>query len=85
VLWELFLLLASGLLIGALGRLAAGAGEVLPWSRTLALGVAGALGGGLVTSAVIGAGHGTIAFLVSVAISALLVAVYSAFQRSHRV
>lgn len=82
MLWQLLWLALGGLLIGSLGRLAVFGPDPLSWPRTLAVGLLGAFGGGLVTSAVIGRDHPVIGFVISVLLAALLVSGYCAVRRS---
>ncbi len=74
-----------GLIVGALARLVIPGRNPMSWWMTLLLGVAGALLGGLVTSAILGKGHNIIEFIVSVAIAAVFVALYGSMTRRQAV
>jgi len=79
--WLLIWLAVGGLTVGLLGRLTVSGPDPLPWPRTLLLGLIGALGGGLLTSAVLGRAHDAVSLLVSVVFAALLVAAYAGYRR----
>ena len=79
VLSYLFALIVSGLIIGALGRLAVPGRNPMGIGMTIVLGIAGSLIGGLVTRAL---GLGTsLSFLAAVLAAAGLVYVVSGRQR----
>jgi uncharacterized membrane protein YeaQ/YmgE (transglycosylase-associated protein family) len=82
MVWELLRLAACGLLVGALGRLAVPGPDPMPWPRTLLAGLAGALGGGLVTRVVLGQGRTAVCLLISAGLAGLLVAISSLYHRS---
>lgn len=84
MVWELLGLAVCGLLIGALGRLAAPGPHPAPWPRTLLLGLGTAVGGGLLASLVLGTGHRTITLLVAVGLAAMVVAVHGAFHHARQ-
>jgi len=65
--------LIAGLIIGGLAHLLVPGRQRIGILRTLLFGVAGALVGGFVTAALLGPGHLIITFLVSLAVSALLI------------
>jgi uncharacterized membrane protein YeaQ/YmgE (transglycosylase-associated protein family) len=67
--------LIIGLVIGALGHLLVPGRQRIGILLTLLFGIVGALIGGFVTAAIIGAGHLIITFIVSVVVAALLIAV----------
>jgi uncharacterized membrane protein YeaQ/YmgE (transglycosylase-associated protein family) len=69
--------LIIGLVIGALGHLLVPGRQRIGILLTLLFGIVGALIGGFVTAAIIGAGHLIITFIVSVVVAALLIAVVS--------
>jgi len=66
-----------GLIVGALARLVIPGRQDMGIGITIALGVVGAVVGGLITRAVVGDGHNWISLLVSVAVAALLVYLFS--------
>lgn len=66
-----------GIVVGALGRLLAPGRNPIGILLTIGLGIVGALIGGVVTRALLGAGHDVITFIVSVVVAALLVALVS--------
>jgi uncharacterized membrane protein YeaQ/YmgE (transglycosylase-associated protein family) len=82
VLWQLLWLALGGLLIGSLGRLAVPGPVPMPWPHTLAAGLVGGVGGGLLAAVVIGRDHQVIGFAVAGLIAVLLVSGYSIFRRS---
>jgi uncharacterized membrane protein YeaQ/YmgE (transglycosylase-associated protein family) len=82
MVWQLLWLALGGLLIGSLGRLAVPGPDPASWPRTLAVGVAGAVLGGLPAFAVTGRDHRVIAFAVAELIAALLVSGYALVRRS---
>ena len=82
MLWQLFWLALGGLLVGSLGRLAVPGPDPAPWPRALAVGLLGAVGGGLLTSAVVGRDHRMIGLVVAVVLAALLVGGYAAVRRA---
>jgi uncharacterized membrane protein YeaQ/YmgE (transglycosylase-associated protein family) len=67
--------LIIGLVIGGLGHLLVPGRQRIGILLTLLFGIVGALIGGFVTAAIIGAGHFIITFIVSVVVAALLIAV----------
>lgn len=67
--------LIIGLVIGGLAHLLVPGRQRIGILLTLLFGVVGALIGGFVTAAIIGAGHFIITFIVSVVVAALLIAV----------
>jgi uncharacterized membrane protein YeaQ/YmgE (transglycosylase-associated protein family) len=69
--------LIIGLVIGGLAHLLVPGRNRIGILLTLVFGVVGALVGGFVTAAILGAGHTIITFIVSVIIAALLIAVVS--------
>jgi uncharacterized membrane protein YeaQ/YmgE (transglycosylase-associated protein family) len=82
VLWQLLWPALGGLLIGSLGRLAVPGPVSMPWPRTLAAGLLGGVGGGLLASVVIGREHRVICFVIAALFAALLVYGYSIVRRS---
>lgn len=82
MLWQLLWLALGGLLIGSLGRLAVPGPAQVPWPRTLGLGLAGALGGGLLAEAVVGRDHRMIGLAVAALLAALLVCGYAVYRRA---
>jgi uncharacterized membrane protein YeaQ/YmgE (transglycosylase-associated protein family) len=69
--------LIIGLVIGGLAHLLVPGRNRIGIVLTLLFGVIGALAGGFITAAIIGAGHLIITFIVSVIVAALLIAVVS--------
>lgn len=69
--------LITGLVIGAVAHLLVPGRQRIGIIVTIVLGVAGALVGGIVTTAIIGAGHVIITFIVALIVSALLLSVVS--------
>jgi len=67
--------LIIGLVIGGLAHLLVPGRQRIGILLTLLFGIVGALIGGFVTAAIIGAGHFIITFIVSVVVAALLIAV----------
>lgn len=65
--------LIAGLVIGALAHLLVPGRQRIGIVRTLLFGIAGALIGGIVTAALLGAGHLIITFVVAVIVAALLI------------
>jgi hypothetical protein len=82
MLWQLLWLALGGLAVGSLGRLAVPGAEPLPWRHALAAGLAGALGGGLAISAVLGSQHPLAGLLAALLLAVLSVAGYSAYRRA---
>ena len=81
--WLLLWLVVGGLTVGLLGRLTvSGPDHAMPWRHTLLLGPIGAVGGGLLTSVVLGREHDGVSLLVSVVFATLLVAAYAAYRRA---
>ena len=72
VIWLLI-----GLVVGGLAHLLVPGRQRIGILLTLLFGIVGALVGGIVTAAIIGAGHLIITFLVSLVVAALLIAVVS--------
>jgi uncharacterized membrane protein YeaQ/YmgE (transglycosylase-associated protein family) len=69
--------LITGLVVGGLAHLLVPGRQRIGILLTLLFGIVGALVGGIVTAAIIGAGHLIITFLVSLVVAALLIAVVS--------
>jgi uncharacterized membrane protein YeaQ/YmgE (transglycosylase-associated protein family) len=67
----------TGLVIGALARLIVPGRQRIGILLTLLIGIAGALIGGFITAALIGAGHVIITFIVALVISAVLISAVS--------
>jgi uncharacterized membrane protein YeaQ/YmgE (transglycosylase-associated protein family) len=66
--------LITGLVIGGLAHLLVPGRQRIGLLLTLLFGIVGALIGGFVTAAIIGAGHFIITFIVSLVVAALLIA-----------
>jgi uncharacterized membrane protein YeaQ/YmgE (transglycosylase-associated protein family) len=75
--------LIIGLVIGGLGHLLVPGRQRIGILLTLLFGVVGALVGGFITAAIVGAGHLIISFIVSVVVAAVLIAVVT-HPRSRR-
>jgi uncharacterized membrane protein YeaQ/YmgE (transglycosylase-associated protein family) len=69
--------LIIGLVVGGLAHLLVPGRNRIGIVLTLLFGIVGALVGGIVTAAILGAGHLIITFIVSVIVAALLIAVVS--------
>ena len=69
--------LIIGLVVGGLGHLLVPGRQRIGILLTLLFGIVGALVGGIVTAAIIGAGHLIITFIVSLVVAALLIAAVS--------
>lgn len=69
--------LITGLVIGGLAHLLVPGRQRIGILLTILFGIVGALIGGFVTAAIIGAGHFIITFIVSLIVSALLIAAVS--------
>jgi uncharacterized membrane protein YeaQ/YmgE (transglycosylase-associated protein family) len=66
-----------GLVVGGLGRLLVPGRNRMGIILTILIGIVGAIAGGSVTRALMGAGHDAISFIVSLVIAAILVAAIS--------
>jgi uncharacterized membrane protein YeaQ/YmgE (transglycosylase-associated protein family) len=75
--------LITGLVIGALAHLLVPGRQRIGILLTVVFGMAGALAGGIVTTAVLGAGHLIISFIVALVVAALLISAVS-HPRSRR-
>lgn len=71
-----------GAIVGALARLVIPGRQDMSVVMTVLLGIAGAVIGGLITRAIVGKNHGWISLIVSVAVGALLVYLFSNMNRS---
>jgi uncharacterized membrane protein YeaQ/YmgE (transglycosylase-associated protein family) len=69
--------LLVGLVIGAIAHLLVPGRQRIGIVLTIVFGIIGALVGGIVTTAVIGAGHVIITFIVALIVSAVLIAAVS--------
>lgn len=69
--------LFTGLVIGAIARLLVPGRQRLGILATLIFGMAGALAGGIVTTALLGAGHLLVSFIVALVVAALLITAVS--------
>jgi uncharacterized membrane protein YeaQ/YmgE (transglycosylase-associated protein family) len=69
--------LIIGLVIGGLAHLLVPGRQRIGIVLTLLFGIVGALVGGIITAAIVGAGHLIITFIVSVIVAAVLIAVVS--------
>jgi uncharacterized membrane protein YeaQ/YmgE (transglycosylase-associated protein family) len=84
--------LIIGLVIGGLAHLLVPGRQRIGIAATLLFGIVGALAGGIITAAIVGAGHLIITIIVSVIVAAVLIAVVShphnrryIYGRRHRV
>jgi uncharacterized membrane protein YeaQ/YmgE (transglycosylase-associated protein family) len=75
--------LLTGLIVGGLAHLLVPGRNRIGIVLTVVFGIVGALVGGIVTFAIIGAGHFIITFIVSLIVAALLISVVS-HPRSRR-
>jgi uncharacterized membrane protein YeaQ/YmgE (transglycosylase-associated protein family) len=75
--------LITGLVIGALAHLIVPGRQRIGILLTVIFGMAGALVGGIVTTAVLGAGHLIISFIVALVVAAVLISAVS-HPRSRR-
>jgi len=69
--------LIIGLVVGGLAHLLVPGRQRIGILLTLLFGIVGALIGGFITAAILGAGHFIITFIVSLVVAALLIAVVS--------
>ena len=69
--------LLIGLVIGGLARLLVPGRQHMGLLLTILIGIAAALLGGMITTAIIGAGHSLITFIVALIAAALLVSAFS--------
>ena len=69
--------LLIGLVIGGLARLLVPGRQHMGLILTMLIGIAAALLGGIITTAIIGAGHAVITFIVALIAAALLVSAFS--------
>jgi uncharacterized membrane protein YeaQ/YmgE (transglycosylase-associated protein family) len=69
--------LITGLVIGGIAHLLVPGRQRIGIIRTILFGVVGALFGGIITTALIGAGHVIITFVVALVVAAVLIAVVS--------
>lgn len=78
--------LIIGLVIGALARLVVPGRQHIGLILTILIGIVAALVGGVVTTAIIGAGHTVITFIVALVAAALLVSAFTTrgYGRYHR-
>ena len=75
--------LLTGLVVGGLAHLLVPGRQRIGIVLTLLFGIVGALAGGIITAAILGAGHLLITFLVSLVVAALLISAVS-HPRSRR-
>jgi uncharacterized membrane protein YeaQ/YmgE (transglycosylase-associated protein family) len=75
--------LITGLIVGGLAHLLVPGRNRIGIAATVLFGIVGALVGGIVTFAIIGAGHFIITFIVSLIVAALLISAVS-HPRSRR-
>lgn len=66
--------LLTGLIIGAVAHLLVPGRQRIGLVLTIGIGIVGALVGGFVTAALIGAGHALVTFVVALIVAALLIA-----------
>ena len=69
--------LVIGLVIGALARLLVPGRQHIGLIMTILIGVVAAIAGGLLTTAILGAGHTVITFIVALVAAALLVSAFT--------
>ena len=75
--------LITGLVIGGIAHLLVPGRQRIGILLTLLIGIAGAVVGGFITAAILGAGHLIISFIVALVVSALLISAIS-HPRSRR-
>lgn len=73
----------TGLVIGGLARLLVPGRQHIGVLLTLLIGIAGALIGGIITAALVGAGHVIVTSLVSLIVAALLVSAVTSRGYAH--
>lgn len=73
ILWWLVI----GLVIGAIGHLLVPGRQRIGILLTVVFGVVGAIVGGIITTAIVGAGHTVITFIVAIIVAALLISLIS--------
>jgi uncharacterized membrane protein YeaQ/YmgE (transglycosylase-associated protein family) len=66
-----------GLVVGGLGRLLVPGRNNIGIILTILIGIVGAIAGGSVTRALMGAGHDAVSFIVSLVLAAIMVAAIS--------
>ena len=69
--------LVIGLVIGALARLLVPGRQHIGLILTILIGIVAALIGGIITTAILGAGHAVITFIVALVAAALLVSAFT--------
>jgi uncharacterized membrane protein YeaQ/YmgE (transglycosylase-associated protein family) len=84
VLTAIIVWLVVGLVIGGLARLLIPGRNAIGLGLTILFGIAGALLGGIITTAIIGAGHLVVTFIVSLVAAALLVSAATQHPRYRR-
>jgi uncharacterized membrane protein YeaQ/YmgE (transglycosylase-associated protein family) len=80
-IFAIFIWVIIGLIIGGLAHLLIPGRQHVGFILTALFGIVGALLGGFITAALLGAGHLIISFIVSVIVAALLIAVTHPHQR----
>ena len=75
--------LIIGLVIGAVAHLLVPGRQRIGIIMTVLIGIVGALVGGVITAAILGAGHAIVTFIVSLIVAALLISAVS-HPRSRR-
>jgi uncharacterized membrane protein YeaQ/YmgE (transglycosylase-associated protein family) len=73
----------TGLVIGGLARLLVPGKQHIGIALTLLIGIAGALVGGIITAALIGAGHVIATFIVSLIVAAIIVSAVTSRGYAH--
>ncbi len=81
---ELLRIAVLGLVIGGLGGLAVPGHRTTAWGSALAVGVAGALGGGYLGNVLLGSGFQTTRFVLAAVVSLLLVCALTLYMRERR-
>lgn len=79
--WELLSLLLVGPAVGALGRTALAGPHPLPWWRAAAVGLVGALAGGLPAAVALGRAHPVTIIVVAAVFAAMLVLGVAGYRR----
>lgn len=80
ILWWILI----GLVVGAVGRLVVPGRQHIGILLTILIGVVAAIVGGILTAALLGAGHTIITFIVAVVLAALAVSLFTTRGRTYR-
>jgi uncharacterized membrane protein YeaQ/YmgE (transglycosylase-associated protein family) len=72
-----------GLVVGAVGRLVVPGRQRIGIFLTILIGIVAAIVGGILTAAILGAGHTVITFIVAVLLAALVVSAFTTHGYGH--